>query len=122
MTTFIIAPTDHAANTAVSAVRKSLESRPYLHFILVRGKQQGKGIAFSHIDITTDANKAAETAGEKIDAGTDKAVDATKEATQEVKDGTKELANDATAAAREAGQKAKEGVNDAATAVKEKTE
>ena len=36
MTTFIIAPTDHAANTAVSAVRKSLESRPYLHFILVR--------------------------------------------------------------------------------------
>ena len=60
MTTFIIAPTDHAANTAVSAVRKSLESRPYLHFILVRGKQQGKGIAFSHIDITTDVNKAAE--------------------------------------------------------------
>ena len=51
MTTFIIAPTDHAANTAVSAVRKSLESRPYLHFILVRGKQQGKGIAFSHIDM-----------------------------------------------------------------------
>ena len=60
MTTFIIAPTDHAANTAVSAVRKSLESRPYLHFILVRGKQQGKGIAFSHIDITTDVNKANE--------------------------------------------------------------
>lgn len=60
MTTFIIAPTDHAAHTAVSAVRKSLETRAYTHYIIVRGKQQGKGIAFSHIDITTDANKAAE--------------------------------------------------------------
>ena len=60
MTTFIIAPTDHAANTAVSAVRKSLETRAYTHYIIVRCKQQGKGIAFSHIDITTDVNKAAE--------------------------------------------------------------
>ena len=60
MTTFIIAPTDHAAHTAVSAVRKSLETRAYTHYIIVRGKQQGSAIAFSHIDITTDVNKANE--------------------------------------------------------------
>ena len=60
MSTFVISPTDHAAHTAVSAVRKSLETRAYTHYIIVRGKQQGKGIAFSHIDITTDANKANE--------------------------------------------------------------
>ena len=60
MTTFVISPTDHAANSATAAVRKSLETRRYEHYILVHGKRQGKATVLSHIDITKDRNKAEE--------------------------------------------------------------
>lgn len=60
MASFIIAPNHHAANTAATAVRKSLENRNYEHYIIVYGKHQGTATVFSHLGITTDRTKAEE--------------------------------------------------------------
>lgn len=58
MKSFVIQPNSHAAHTAASQVRKSLEVRKYTHYVLVHGKQKGSATIYSHMDITTSSTKA----------------------------------------------------------------
>lgn len=61
MSTFTIQPHDVEAVVAIAAVKHSLENRKYLHYVKPMGKTSGKGmVSFSHMDITTDYNKAVE--------------------------------------------------------------
>lgn len=61
MSTFIIQPHSIEAVVAITVVKDSLEKRKYLHYVKPMGKTSAKGmVSFSHMDITTDYNKAIE--------------------------------------------------------------
>lgn len=61
MSTFIIQPHSVEAVVAITAVKESIEKRKYIHYVKPMGKTSGKGmVSFSHMDITTDYNKAIE--------------------------------------------------------------
>lgn len=61
MSTFAIQPHDVEAAVAITAVKESIEKRKYIHYVKPMGKTSGKGmVSFSHMDITTDYNKAIE--------------------------------------------------------------
>ena len=61
MSTFIIQPHSVEAVVAITAVKESIEKRKYVHYVKPMGKTSGKGmVSFSHMDITTDYNKAIE--------------------------------------------------------------
>ena len=61
MSTFAIQPHDVEAVIAIAAVKESIEKRKYIHYVKPMGKTSGKGmVSFSHMDITTDYNKAIE--------------------------------------------------------------
>ena len=61
MSTFAIQPHDVEAVVAIKAVKDSVEKRKYVHYVKPMGKTAGKGmVSFSHMDITTDYNKAIE--------------------------------------------------------------
>ena len=61
MSTFIIQPHSVEAVVAITAVKESIEKRKYLHYVKPMGKTSDKGmVSFSHMDITTDYNKAIE--------------------------------------------------------------
>lgn len=61
MSTFIIQPHSVEAVVAIKAVKESIEKRKYIHYVKPMGKTSGKGmVSLSHMDITTDYNKAIE--------------------------------------------------------------
>lgn len=61
MSTFVIQPYSVEAVVAITAVKESIEKRKYVHYVKPMGKTSGKGmVSFSHMDITTDYNKAIE--------------------------------------------------------------
>lgn len=61
MSTFVIQPHTKESVVAIKAVKESLESRKYNHYVKPIGKIDSKGICtLSYIDITTDYNKAIE--------------------------------------------------------------
>ena len=61
MSTFIIQPHSVEAVVAITAVKESIDKRKYVHYVKPMGKTSGKGmVSFSHMDITTDYNKAIE--------------------------------------------------------------
>ena len=61
MSTFVIQPYSVEAVVALKAIKDSIEKRKYVHYVKPMGKTSGKGmVSFSHMDITTDYNKAIE--------------------------------------------------------------